>query len=823
MAAGVIPSMRSIPVVGRDSTVTSRDVATVVYVGAVIAAGVALLAWLAPREYPNPWLALGLLVAAMVLALFKLRLPVANGVSTMTLANSAYFVALMVAGAHLAMVVAAASALVQCTVRVRKAQPIHRTAFSIASVVIAVQAAGWVWQALGGNVSQPGLLETAVPLSAATMAFFGVNTALVAGAIALSNSGSATRSWHREFLWSAPSYFLSAIVAGAVAIVMRHDAYLLLPLAASPLYISYRAYQVSVGRIDEERRHAQELAAMVATTQEALARAIQSEAALEAEKERLVLAKARLSVTVETISDGVVTVDMSGTVLLMNDAAQSLSSLHESDLGGLPVGAVFEALGLPAAIYQAALDRVLGDGQPVELRNDGPGCAPALRLVEITGIPTRDGEGSVAGAVWVLRDVSDAARLEHERSKAARLESLGVLAGGLAHDFNNILIGVVGNLSLAQTMVRPGDEGLRARLTHAEAACVRARGVTNQLLTFAKGGAPVKTTASIRELAVECSRFALSGSVVAPRFAVDPQLWAADVDTVQIGQVVHNLVLNAMQAMPRGGIVDVMVQNVEVTAASPRAGVTLLPGKYVCLTVADQGPGIGPEHLSHIFDPYFTTKEKGSGLGLAISYSIVRAHGGAIGVDSEDGRGSRFSVYLPASTKALPVQASGRIETSRASSGRVLLMDDDAEVADVAKDMLESLGYEAQIAPSGRHAIEQFREAELRGEPFDAVILDLTVPGGMGGGEAVPHIKDMRPNVPVVVTSGYADDSVLARFRDYGFDGVLPKPFGIPDLRRALDEADTTARTGRTPGDAGGFASRVAPTTARSSSVAQHA
>jgi signal transduction histidine kinase/ActR/RegA family two-component response regulator len=554
---------------------------------------------------------------------------------------------------------------------------------------------------------------------------------------------------------------------------------------------------VSVHRIESERRHAQELAAMVATTQDALARALRSEAELEAEKERLALAKARLAVTVQTISDGVITVDRNGLVLLMNDAAQSLTSINESDLSGLPSGAVFEALGLPSSTYLSALQHVLSDGQPVQMRNDATGCSPCARLVEITGTPTRDAEGALAGAVWVLRDVSDAARLEHERSKAARLESLGVLAGGLAHDFNNILIGVVGNLSLAQTMVRSGDEALRARLTHAEAACVRARGVTNQLLTFAKGGAPVKTTASIRELAVECTRFALSGSSVAPRFAIDPNLWAADIDTVQIGQVVHNLVLNAMQAMQRGGVVDVMVQNLEVTASDHVPGASLVPGKYVRVTVADKGPGIAPEHVTHIFDPYFTTKEKGSGLGLAISYSIVRAHGGAIAVDSELGQGSRFSVYLPASLRPLPVVTNGRVEVTRARSGRVLLMDDDPEVAEVAQDMLESLGYATAVAPSGRHAIDAFREAEASGNPFDAVILDLTVPGGMGGSEAVPHIKEIRPTVPCIVTSGYADDSVLARFRDYGFDGVLPKPFAIPDLRRAIEEAEESAR--RTP------------------------
>ena len=354
-------------------------------------------------------------------------------------------------------------------------------------------------------------------------------------------------------------------------------------------------------------------------------------------------------------------------------------------------------------------------------------------------------------------------------------------------------MGVVGNLSLAQSMARPGDTALIERLTSAATACNRARGVTNQLLTFSKGGAPVKIAASIHELVTECARFCLSGSPVAPHFDVPADVSSAEVDTGQISQVVQNLVLNAMQAMmPAGGILDIALRNVDIDDSNqPSSSTPLLHGRYVRVAVTDSGHGISPEHLSRIFDPYFTTKKKGSGLGLAISYSIVRAHGGVITVQSEQGIGTQFSVYLPATDKVVErIDVRVKTATTRVASGRVLLMDDEPMVGEVAQEMLEALGYEVEVAASGTQAIERFRAAEERGEPFVAVILDLTVPGGMGGAEAVTHIKSIRGDVPVVVSSGYADDPVMAQYREYGFDGVLPKPFPIPQLRRVLEELD---------------------------------
>lgn len=756
------------------------------YVGCVTALGVALLVRFTPLTYPNPALAIAVLCASVLLSMFKVRLPLGKGVSTMSMACAADLVALMTMGADVAMVTASTSVLLQCTVRVRRSQPLYRAAFSVASVAVTTQASGWVWRALEGSLAAPSIMTLLVPLVATTAGYFLVNTALVATAVGLSNGESPVRAWHREFFWSAPSYFLSGAAAGVVGLIVEHDAYVLLPLAFVPIYVSYRAYQLSLRRIDEERRHAAELAEMIVTTQEALTRATQSEAALAAEKERLVLESSRLRVTVQTIRDGVMTVDRNGSVLLINEEAQKLAALAPGPPDDRPIMSMLSALGFSPHACDNALRRLWEDGEPVRLRNEVP-LDGAVPLVEVTGTPTHDADGQMAGAVWVLRDITHIARAEQERAKAAHLESIGVLAGGLAHDFNNILMGIVGNLSLAESLVRTDEPALAARLSHAAAACTRARGVTKQLLTFAKGGAPIKTTASVRELVVDCTQFALTGSPVAPRFSVAPDLWAADVDLDQIGQVVSNLVLNAMQAMPRGGVVDVSLQNTEIAAGATPAGTTLTPGRYVCLTVQDHGHGIAPENLDRIFDPYFTTKEKGSGLGLAISYSIIHAHGGAITVDSQHGDGARFTIYLPASTRRVVPDVEHRPAVIRRHGGRVLLMDDDVMVAEVAQEMLQSLGYTAEVAVHGQEAIDFFRSAEARGEPYDIVILDLTVPGGMGGAEAVPHIRNLRPDVTVFVTSGYTDDSVLARFRDYGFDGMLAKPFAVSDLRRMLE------------------------------------
>jgi signal transduction histidine kinase/FixJ family two-component response regulator len=756
-------------------------------VGAIIVLGSILLAGFERYSPVHPYVAFGLLCSAIALSVFKIRL---RGDSTMSMAYAVDFTAVVLAGHDLAMLVAASGVLAQCLIRVKTPQPVHRVAFSVASVVIAVHTASLVWTALGGDVRGNIIFALMMPLSATATTYFAVNTMLVAGAIALSSGVSALREWNREFFWSAPAYFLSAIVAAMTALAIVYESYSLLPVAATPLYLSYRAYRSSVRRLEEERRHAQELSGMIETAQQALARATQSEAALEAEKEQLAIISARMSVTLRTISDGVITVDRDGMIVLLNEGAQKLAVVASDDAVGRHVGVLLANLGFAPAQCDSALDNVLNRGAAVRLRNDALDTSATPRLVEVMGTPTCAADGHAVGAVWVLRDITDLTQVEHERAKSARLESLGVLAGGLAHDFNNILMGVTGNLSLAQALVAPEEEALLGRLSSATAACARARGVTNQLLTFSKGGAPVKKATSARDLITEYARFGLSGSSVAATFEVDPHLWMVEADESQIGQVVQNLVLNATQAMARGGILEISMDNVDVEAESSPAPGALAPGRYVRLAVRDSGSGIPPELLARIFDPYFTTKEKGSGLGLAISHSIVQAHGGSISVESELGIGTCFTVFLPASTSQAVALVEPARHISRAGHGRVLIMDDEDMVAEVAQEMIESLGYVVRRAANGDEAIRMFSDAEQRDEPFDLVFLDLTVPGGMGGAEAVKYLREMRPTVRVIVSSGYADDSVLGRYRDHGFDGVLPKPFTIPELRLAIEELE---------------------------------
>jgi PAS domain S-box-containing protein len=390
--------------------------------------------------------------------------------------------------------------------------------------------------------------------------------------------------------------------------------------------------------------------------------------------------------------------------------------------------------------------------------------------------------------VTVLRDITERKRAEQDLLKTQKLESLGILAGGIAHDFNNILTAILGNISLARMKMKPDDPQIR-RLEEAERASYHARELTQQLLTFAKGGSPVKSTVSLEGLIRDSAGFAIRGSNVRCDFHFSQDLLPVDVDEGQMGQVFNNLVINACQAMPEGGTISIEAHNAD---AGPEEGVPLHEGRYVRITISDQGTGIPEEHLQRIFDPYFTTKQLGSGLGLSIVHSVVRNHSGTITVKSRPGAGTTFIIYLPASTK----QAVEKVPEGRddiAGKGRVLLMDDEEMVRQVTGEMLKTMGYEVEYASDGAEAIGMYEAAMASSRPFDAVIMDLTVPGGMGGKEAIKRLCETDPNVKAVVSSGYSRDPVMANYREYGFSEVIAKPFNSGELGRVMRKVIVTS------------------------------
>lgn len=401
--------------------------------------------------------------------------------------------------------------------------------------------------------------------------------------------------------------------------------------------------------------------------------------------------------------------------------------------------------------------------------------------VSETSRAVRDAEGRLLYYEGFVTDITARRRLEMELLRSSKLEAVGILAGGIAHDFNNILTVVLGNVTLAE-MDTASDSSVRRMLHDAKRATLRARDLTQQLLTFAKGGDPVRAAIALPELLRESAEFALHGSKSRCEFDLDPALWPANADKGQLGQVVQNLVINAVQAMPQGGLIRIHAANCTL-AAGVVGG--LAAGDYVRIAVSDTGTGISPEHLSKIFDPYFTTKQQGSGLGLATVYSIVRKHQGHIEVESRLGEGTTFTLWLPAAErveKPAPVEpvAEGTLKA------RVLFMDDEEPIREMAQMFITRMGGKVVGAADGAAAVKAYREALEAGQRFDVVVMDLTVPGGMGGREAMEQLLKLDPKVRAIVSSGYSRDPVLGSYRRHGFCGILPKPYGLDQLRKVL-------------------------------------
>ena len=505
-------------------------------------------------------------------------------------------------------------------------------------------------------------------------------------------------------------------------------------------------------------------------------------------EQRLADEKEQLAVTLRSMGDGVVTTDMLGQIVLLNGAAERLTGWSQQEAKGQQVS---EVLPLTCGDEQDECGGfwqvVLQSGGPVTLNRQVRTRDRTGReyLLAIKAAPIASHDGSHSGVVTVFRDITLEQKAEEELQKASKLESVALLAGGIAHDFNNMLTAILGHLSLAKMT----DDPPRQVLETVEKACLYATDLTRQLLTFSKGSNPVRRREDLAALVEESVRFASHGSHVRCRFDLAGDLPRVELDRGQINQVLNNLVINALQASPEGGTLDVGVAAVTISEEK-RVG-TLKVGDYVRITLRDHGIGISAENLARIFDPYFTTKASGSGLGLATSYSIIKKHGGLIQAESEPGKGTSFVIYLPVGGADTPSQAAEanssvwQAEEVR-PGGRVLFMDDEAILQELVAAMLEHLGYEVTCAAHGEEAVALYTEAKQAGREFDVVIVDLTVPGGMGGHETLRQLLIIDPGVKAVVSSGYSNDPIMAEHRRHGFSGVIAKPYQMAELSQVL-------------------------------------
>jgi PAS domain S-box-containing protein len=496
--------------------------------------------------------------------------------------------------------------------------------------------------------------------------------------------------------------------------------------------------------------------------------------------------KERLSLTLESIAEGVIATDMQGRVTLMNQIAEKLTGYRQENAIGQPVCEIFN-------IYEDQNHDSCSHLFSTILREDAEGeRIPNMflasqggeeRLITISAAPIRQQNQKTTGSILVFRDITYDKKIEEEMQKATKIESLGVLAGGIAHDFNNLLTSILGNVSLAKAFSE-SNENIAKLLADAESASGRAKNLTQQLLTFAKGGAPITSVTSTRKLIIESARFSASGAKIKCDFDIPDNLWQVEVDEGQVGQVIQNLVINADQAMREGGVVQINAENIVIdTGEVP----PLRQGKYIRISVTDNGEGIKRKHVHRIFDPYFTTKETGHGLGLAICYSIIKKHQGLITVDSALGVGSTFFVYLPASDKIAEDNTQDEQKPVN-GKGKILVMDDEEIVRDVAIKMLCAIGYRVETSIDGKETIELYQKAKSAGDPYDAVIMDLTIPGGMGGRETIEKLREIDPSVNAVVSSGYANDPIMAEYKEHGFSGVIPKPYDMKELGRIVKE-----------------------------------
>jgi PAS domain S-box-containing protein len=648
------------------------------YVYAVAAAGTCGLIACFPLTASNPVLFGSLLVAACVTSAWKVNLPISLGSgSTLSVSYAADLTALLLLGVQPAVIIAAIGAWTQCTFKVKQPYPAYRTAFSVAAEVITMWTTGWVYLRLGGEWAPRSFESLPRPLVAAIAAYFLVNTGLVAWAIASSTRQRFWRIWHDDFLWSAASFIVAGTAGAVAAVVIANGEQWRRCSQVAPIYFVYRTYRTIVGRLDDQRRHLEETHALHEEAICALTQARRAEQALTAEKERL-------AVTLGSIADGVIATDTEGTIVLINDAAESMTGWSHDAAVGRPLREVFQNVDPETHVRCDNSVAVFSPSGSQTGRRYTILVARDLseRPVEECITPLRDDHGRVIGMVLTFCDITSVLKVQEERARANQFSALGLLAGGIGHDFNQILMTIVGNLGMARKLMR--EDSAAVALVEAEHACLRARELIWQLLTFSKGSIPIRKAVQLSRAIEEAVETALGGSNVDYTLDIASDLPSLEADEEQLIQALTNVLINARQAMTHGGAVAIRAETVTETRRRSAYALQVEPGRYVRVSITDRGTGVAPKDLGRIFDPYFTTKDQARGLGLAITHSIVRNHGGFVSVDSKVGRGTTMNIHLPASTRELISTARGAVEAVVQGRNRVLVMDDEIAARNVA-------------------------------------------------------------------------------------------------------------------------------------------
>ncbi len=495
----------------------------------------------------------------------------------------------------------------------------------------------------------------------------------------------------------------------------------------------------------------------------------------------------QLDVTLKSIGDGVVTTDKDGRIILMNTVAGKLTGWENKEVTGRALKDVLilvdQQTGEPT---DNLVEKILAGGTtpPTEGHVTLTAANGRESIIAINGAPIRDALNNSIGVVLVFRDITEQIEIEQELLKSRKLESIGVLAGGIAHDFNNILTVILGNINLAlQDEIL--SEKIRNRLINVEKASHRAKDLTQQLLTFSRGGAPVKAVSSLANIIKDSAEFVLHGSNAACRFDIPEDLWPADIDKGQISQVIQNIVINGSEAMSGGGIITIACSNV---VGGDNTHAVLANGqKYIGISIADSGEGISALNIDKIFDPYFSTKPNGNGLGLAICHSIVSKHNGHISVKSDLGSGTTFTVYLPAAEQRQVDDEKKTVAAPGSMQATVMIMDDEELVREMVEMMLVKMGHIPVPAVDGNEAVHLYKQHKESDTPIDLVIMDLTIPGAMGGKETVKELLAFDRQTKAIVSSGYSNDPVMANPCKYGFKAAISKPYSYEKLAEVID------------------------------------